>query len=81
MRSSRRRSRNQKRRAKGETLQRCELAAIFGLLLVGRSFSLAALADAESRGDERQAAMTRRNLERADKAIDLLESELAATQS
>jgi hypothetical protein len=62
-------------------MKRTEKAAIHGLLLVGRGYTLAVLAEAEATGDKRQAAMTRRNLERADQAIDLLEAELVATQN
>jgi len=62
-------------------MTRAEKAAIFGLLLVDRGFSLAALADAKSRGNERQAARTRRHIEKADEAITILEAELTSTQA
>jgi hypothetical protein len=61
-------------------LDRGELAAIHGLLMIGRGYSLQVLAEAEAQGNRRQAAASRRNLEKADAALDLLERQLVATQ-
>lgn len=61
-------------------MTRTEKAAIFGLLLVGRGYSLQVLAEAEAQGNRRQAAASRANLAKADQAIDLLEAELVASQ-
>ncbi len=41
-------------------MERCELASIHGLLMIGRGYSLQVLAEAETQGDERQAARARR---------------------
>jgi hypothetical protein len=81
MRTRRRRNRNERRQIKGAVImERYELAAIHGLLMIGRGYSLQVLAESEARGDEQQAARTRGHIEKTDQAIDLLERELVATQ-
>lgn len=81
MRTRRRQARNERQRIREVVnLERCELAAIHGLLMVGRGYSLEAISRAEAQGNRRQADASRANLAKADKAIDLLERELVATQ-
>lgn len=62
-------------------MERCELAAIHGLLMIGRGYSLQVLAEAEAQGNRRQADASRANLAKADAALNILEAELTKTQN
>ncbi len=58
-------------------MERAEIQDTLALLQEGRGFCLAALVQAEAQGDIKQAARSRRNLERADAGIALLEKALS----